>query len=82
MRMCGVSTWAKNSACKKKVRKMFFSEEKNQKTFISPAASPPSGHVPDPSVGTRSKSLLLLFFRKEDSSSAFNRALTTGNRLG
>jgi hypothetical protein len=37
-----------------RVGKQFFSEEKNQKTLTS--------------AGTRSKSLLLLFFRKEDSS--------------
>jgi hypothetical protein len=43
---------------------MFFSEEKNQKTF--------SDAVADLSGGTNtgiSKSLLLLFFRKEDLSS-------------
>jgi tRNA(Leu) C34 or U34 (ribose-2'-O)-methylase TrmL len=47
--------------------KLFFSEEKNQKTF-SPAQAaisrpwPPSGKL------RRNESLLLLFFRKEDSS--------------
>jgi hypothetical protein len=44
---------------------MFFSEEKNQKTFISPPL--PRGK-PWPACirSTRPKSLLLLFFRKED----------------
>jgi hypothetical protein len=41
---------------------MFFSEQKNQETFVS-------GHGPDSGrPWPESKSLLLLFFRKEDSS--------------
>jgi hypothetical protein len=49
---------------------MFFSEEKNQKTFIpAPAArSQPNPQALGPRLWERrrSKSLLLLFFRKED----------------
>jgi hypothetical protein len=45
---------------------MFFSEEKNQKTFTSPPL-PRSGIWPERGAGARHKSLLLLFFRKEDS---------------
>jgi hypothetical protein len=43
---------------------MFFSDEKNQKTFVSPAA-PGYGIWPDGGACTENKSLLLLFFRKE-----------------
>jgi hypothetical protein len=44
---------------------MFFSEEKNQKTFI-PAPAESSGPRPSGVKLRRIKSLLLLFFRKED----------------
>jgi hypothetical protein len=46
-------------------RSLFFSEEKNQKTFMS---APAEGYRPWPESGKRRKikSLLLLFFRKED----------------
>ncbi len=44
--------------------KMFFSEEKNQKTFTSPPL-PRSRPWPGSFRGRRNKSLLLLFFRKE-----------------
>jgi hypothetical protein len=48
----------------KRKRRMFFSEEKNQKTF-----TPPQLHFcrsgPPTSNARRSKSLLVLFFRKE-----------------
>jgi hypothetical protein len=46
-------------------RKQFFFEKKNQKTFIFPPAAT-SGSWPDSWYITRNKSLLLLFFRKED----------------
>jgi hypothetical protein len=42
---------------------MFFSEEKNQKTFASCSSARTQG--PRPIQQLRSKSLLLLFFRKE-----------------
>jgi hypothetical protein len=45
---------------------MFFSEEKNQKTFTSPPL-PGSRPWPDGCRSAGNKSLLLLFFRKEDS---------------
>jgi hypothetical protein len=52
--------------------KVFFSEEKNQKTFASPQLA-----VCQPCPKTRScfknKSLLLLFFRKEDLPSFFSK---------
>jgi hypothetical protein len=46
--------------------RMFFSEEKNQKTFVSALAE---GYRPWPDSGKRRriKSLLVLFFRKEHS---------------
>jgi hypothetical protein len=44
---------------------MFFSEEKNQKTFAS-ALADRSRPWPDRWKRRRNKSLLLLFFRKED----------------
>jgi hypothetical protein len=50
--------------------RMFFSEEKNQKTFISPPL-PRSRPWPGYCRSARNKSLLLLFFRKEVSSSTF-----------
>jgi hypothetical protein len=43
---------------------MFFSEEKNQKTFI-PSPVPRYGTWPDGGRSAEHKSLLLLFFRKE-----------------
>jgi hypothetical protein len=43
---------------------MFFSEEKNQKTFTSPLAAR-SRPWPGSLRWLRNKSLLLLFFRKE-----------------
>jgi len=46
---------------------MFFSEEKNQKTFF-PALPIDPGHGLSTGIWRRNKSLLLLFFRKEDSS--------------
>jgi hypothetical protein len=49
---------------------MFFSEEKNQKTFIS-SPLPRSRPWPGCLRRRRDKSLLLLFFRKEDLSLAF-----------
>jgi hypothetical protein len=48
-------------------RKQFFSEEKNQKTFVSQQV-PRSRPLLKPCRGRRNKSLLLLFFRKEGSS--------------
>jgi hypothetical protein len=50
-------------------RKQFFSEEKNQKTFIP---APAEIYVSWPPYGKllKDKSLLLLFFRKEGSSLA------------
>jgi hypothetical protein len=45
---------------------MFFSEEKNQKTFASPPLHDP-GYGRHRRAGAGNKSLLLLFFRKEDS---------------
>jgi hypothetical protein len=45
--------------------KMFFSEEKNQKTFMS-GLTPPFRPWPEMWFRLRDKSLLLLFFRKED----------------
>ncbi len=54
---------------------MFFSEEKNQKTFNSCACwtiRDLAGQVPYRPTAPRSKSLLLLFFRKEDSSLRLN----------
>jgi hypothetical protein len=51
---------------KREVR-MFFSEEKNQKTFISPQLLL-GGHGRKLSAGGGRKSLLVLFFRKEHSS--------------
>jgi hypothetical protein len=45
---------------------MFFSEEKNQKTFI-PGASGNRAQSPRSWKPRRNKSLLLLFFRKEES---------------
>jgi hypothetical protein len=47
--------------------RMFFSEEKNQKTFM-PQPVDRSGTWPAEGKLRRIKSLLLLFFRKEDSS--------------
>jgi hypothetical protein len=44
--------------------KAFFSEEKNQKTFI-PALTDRSGQWPPNAKLPKDKSLLLLFFRKE-----------------
>jgi hypothetical protein len=43
---------------------MFFSEEKNQKTFVSPLFAR-SGPWPALSAAPKHKSLLVLFFRKE-----------------
>jgi hypothetical protein len=43
---------------------VFFSEEKNQRLLILPCFSL-SGHGLDLSASARSKSLLVLFFRKE-----------------
>jgi hypothetical protein len=54
----------RNSGWNVKAR-MFFSEEKNQKTFNSPAL-PRSRPWPVGLRWRRCKSLLLLFFRKED----------------
>jgi hypothetical protein len=51
--------------------KAFFSEEKKQKTFISPPA-PTSRPWPESWVQHRNKSLLVLFFRKEHLSYAFS----------
>jgi hypothetical protein len=48
---------------------MFFSEEKNQKTFIS-WRCPPIRPCPATGGCVEFKSLLLLFFRKEDLSSS------------
>jgi len=45
--------------------RLFFSEEKNQKTFIS-ALYPPLRPSPGSMDLRNRKSLLLLFFRKED----------------
>jgi hypothetical protein len=53
---------------------MFFSEEKNQKTFI-PAPVERSGPWPPKVKLLRNKSLLLLFFRKDGLSSFFLRRL-------
>jgi hypothetical protein len=53
---------------------VFFSEEKNQKTFISPPL-PRSRPWPVRLRQRRDKSLLLLFFRKEDLSSLACRFL-------
>jgi hypothetical protein len=44
---------------------MFFSEEKNQKTFMS-SLIPREWPCADLSAGARNKSRLLLFFRKEE----------------
>jgi hypothetical protein len=44
--------------------RLFFSEEKNQKTFISPPL-PRSRPWPGPIRSAKQKSLLLLFFKKE-----------------
>jgi hypothetical protein len=44
--------------------RMFFSEEKNQKTFVSPLAARSRPWPPDVKL-RENKSLLLLFFRKE-----------------
>jgi hypothetical protein len=49
---------------------MFFSEEKNQKTFNSPPAQPIRPWPPN-WKRRENKSLLLLFFRKEEPSLAF-----------
>jgi hypothetical protein len=46
---------------------MFFSEEKNQKTFVL-ARADRCRPWPDSWEGAGNKSLLLLFFRKEDAS--------------
>jgi hypothetical protein len=48
--------------------RVFFSEEKKQKTFASPPL-PRSRPWPATCRGRMNKSLLLLFFRKEDLSS-------------
>jgi hypothetical protein len=48
------------------LRKVFFSEEKNQKTFVPPLV-PISRPWPGCCRSDRNKSLLLLFFRKEES---------------
>jgi hypothetical protein len=45
---------------------MFFSEEKNQKTFVFWRPQQDPGHGQPPSMRRKDKSLLLLFFRKED----------------
>jgi hypothetical protein len=50
---------------------MFFSEEKNQKTFI-PGGGGKMRLWPGSWEVRRNKSLLLLFFRKEDSSFPLN----------
>jgi hypothetical protein len=55
------------------IGRVFFSEEKKQKTFISPQL--PIGRPwPGTILGRRNKSLLVLFFRKEHSS-----FISTGN---
>jgi hypothetical protein len=54
----------------KKKGRTFFSEEKNQKTFMSALAAI-SGPWPPTVKLRRNKSLLLLFFRKEDLPSSF-----------
>jgi hypothetical protein len=41
------------------LRKMFFFEKKNQKTFARAVADPPESYA-------KGKSFLLLFFKKED----------------
>jgi hypothetical protein len=50
---------------------MFFSEEKNQKTFTSSPAST-YGTWPDRWRSARNESLLVLFFRKEHASLYFS----------
>jgi hypothetical protein len=85
--MCAVFTWAKNSACKKEVRKMFFSEEKNQKTFIPPLHPSFSAMT---SIWPRApEAKVFWFFSSERNTfvrtccpSPTNRTLTTGGRLG
>jgi hypothetical protein len=52
---------------------MFFSEEKNQKTFI-PALYPGFRPCPERWGALKNKSLLLLFFRKEVLPCCFVRA--------
>jgi peptidoglycan hydrolase-like protein with peptidoglycan-binding domain len=56
--------------------------KKRTKRLLLLRSSHDLGHGLDLSVGTRSKSLLVLFFRKEHLTRPFNRALTTGDRLG
>jgi hypothetical protein len=49
---------------------MFFSDEKNQKTFTFSGIIPTLGTRPGSIRRRRKKSLLLLFFRKEDFSAS------------
>jgi hypothetical protein len=56
--------WLHRTTRKKKSRKLFFSEEKNQKTF-TPAPAARSRPWPRSWKLRRTKSLLLLFFTKE-----------------